>query len=269
MKYRILALIVCFAFTPLVFGNAFVEYGGHLYSKTSSGTWAQAEAEAVSLGGHLVSINDADEQAFVNGLLSGSTWIGFTDEGTSVWAWISGDAVTYTNWSTYEPNGGTNENCGVSEQAWGGLWNDLPCDRIHAGIVEIDPVPTMACVGFHAPMANYPVTVKKIRALPLKAEIFDIDGFAMIAGDLVAPPIVQVWFDSVDSEEAIDVTDDVLAVGLGDEGNQFVFTESGLWQFNLLTRNYTAPGTYTVLMASGDEYEYVLEPACLTEFVIE
>ena len=55
------------------------EFQGHTYFLTSAGTWAEAEAEAVSHGGHLVSVNDAAEQDFINGMLSGSTWIGFTD----------------------------------------------------------------------------------------------------------------------------------------------------------------------------------------------
>ena len=115
------------------------EFQGHTYFLTSAGTWAEAEAEAVSHGGHLVSINDSAEQNFINQLLSGSTWIGFTDEGSSSWGWVNGDPVTYTNWAPLEPNGGAAENCGVSEEAWGGLWNDLPCDRVHRGIVELEP----------------------------------------------------------------------------------------------------------------------------------
>ena len=115
------------------------EFQGHTYFLTSAGTWAEAEAEAVSHGGHLVSVNDAAEQDFINGMLSGSTWIGFTDEGSSSWGWVNGDPDTYTNWAPPEPNGGAGENCGVSEEAWGGLWNDLPCDRVLRGIVELEP----------------------------------------------------------------------------------------------------------------------------------
>ena len=55
------------------------EFQGHTYFLTSAGTWAEAEAEAVSHGGHLVSVNDSAEQGFINEMLSGSTWIGFTD----------------------------------------------------------------------------------------------------------------------------------------------------------------------------------------------
>jgi streptogramin lyase len=131
------------------------------------------------------------------------------------------------------------------------------------------PTPRFACVGFEPPMAAYPVTVKKNRALPLKAELFDVDGYALMGGGISAPPVVQVWFDSGTGGDAVDVTDEVLSVGQGDDGNQFVFTESNRWQFNLSTKNYVAPGTYTVLMASGDESEYVLDPSCLTEFVVQ
>ena len=66
-----------------------------------------------------------------------------------------------------------------------------------------------------------------------------------------------------------DVTDEVLPAGLGDEGNQFVFTEDWKWQFNLKTKNYTAAGTYTITMESGDDTEYVIEPKCVAVFVIE
>jgi len=54
-------------------------------------------------GGHLVTIDDALENEYVRATIAkviGSPWIGFNDiavEGT--WAWTSGAAITYTNWS--------------------------------------------------------------------------------------------------------------------------------------------------------------------------
>lgn len=127
---------------------------------------------------------------------------------------------------------------------------------------------TLTCAGFSPPMENYPVAVKKNRVLPLKAEVLNADGSLMTDRDIDAQPIVQIWFESGDGGVAIDETVDALSVGQGDEGNQFVFTDEGRWQFNLSTKPYTSPGTYTVLMASGDDSEYLLKPTCMTEFVI-
>ena len=127
--------------------------------------------------------------------------------------------------------------------------------------------PGLSCVGFESPMAGGPVRVKKNRALPLRAQLFDADGIAITDFDLVAPPVVQVLYNS-GGGAAVDVSSDALPAGLGDDGNQFVYT-GARWQFNLKTKNYTASGTYTVLMASGDDTEYLIDPACEASFVIE
>ena len=67
---------------------------------------------------------------------------------------------------------------------------------------------------------------------------------------------------------AEDVSAYALSTGQGTDGNLFVFTGSG-WQFNLKTKNYEAPGTYTITMVSGDGAEYRVEPTCEAQFVIE
>jgi hypothetical protein len=129
--------------------------------------------------------------------------------------------------------------------------------------------PAHNCVGFESPMAEYPVKAKKNRAFPLKMELFDSDGFELTETQIAAPPVVQVMFTAEGGATAIDVSDDVLSSGQGSEGNQFAFTEEGIWQFNLKSSSYTAPGIYLVMAVSGDESEYVIEPACVTSFVIE
>lgn len=136
------------------------------------------------------------------------------------------------------------------------------------GIEFIDTAPTHSCVGFEPPLANGPVKVKKNRVLPLKAELFDADGFALGNGHLDAAPVVQVMYDSGTDGAPVDVSMDALPAGLGMDGNMFVFTGSQ-WQFNLKTRNYTAPGTYMVGLVSGDTAEYGVAPICVAEFVIE
>jgi hypothetical protein len=88
-----------------------------------------------------------------------------------------------------------------------------------------------------------------------------------IGGDIIALPVIQVFFAS-GVGPAVDVTDQALSAGQGTPGNQFVFSGSK-WQFNLETKNYTAAGTYTITMASGDSDEYTINPTCTAQFVIE
>jgi hypothetical protein len=131
--------------------------------------------------------------------------------------------------------------------------------------------PTYSCVGFEPPMNNGPVTVKgKNRALPFKAEL-EKDGSPITDADIAAAPVIQVLFVSEGGGDPVDVTEDALPAGQGTEGNQFVYTEEdGKWHFNLKRTNYTAPGTYTVKMVSGDDMEYGIEqPTCEARFVIE
>ena len=80
--------------------------------------------------------------------------------------------------------------------------------------------------------------------------------------------IAGTLIDSQTGEDPIDVSDEVAEAGLGNDGNQFTYTEAGLWEFILETKSYAAEGTYIVLMESGDTSEYVFETDCITEFVV-
>ena len=140
-----------------IISTVFNPTNGHTYHEISRNTWTNAEAEAISLGGpstpaHLVTINDAIEQAWINTNIGGRYWIGLTDneafggsEGNFVW--VSGEALTYTNWAGGEPN---NE-FGVEDyvEFRGDAWNDLPNSGSSAagtlrGIVEVVPEPSTA-----------------------------------------------------------------------------------------------------------------------------
>jgi len=120
---------------------------GRLYARTDSKTWVAAEADAVKVGAHLVTIDNVNENNFLRGApYYGNAWIGINDqttEGTWVWAagdggyWQSGDpgSTSYVNWNAGEPN-----NAGAGEdyaQIRGdGLWNDLGSTATSRGIVE-------------------------------------------------------------------------------------------------------------------------------------
>lgn len=128
-------------------------YGGHTYYLLTSSSWTDAQAEAVTLGGNLVTINDAAEQAFVFntfgafGGVNRELWIGLNDaaaEGTFVW--VSGEPVTYTNWSPGEPNNFNNEDYGGifapgDPLGRDGRWNDYPNSLALYGVVEVNSVP--------------------------------------------------------------------------------------------------------------------------------
>ena len=136
----------------------------HLYKLLiGSGDWHASENAAVSEGAHLVTINDAAEQVWLTntfGRMSESTWIGFTDEvEESNWVWISGEPVTYTNWSPGEPNGQREENYG--QMYSDGLWNDLPVDWVINAIIEKAP-DISGCIKFKGvPLSGRKVILKQ------------------------------------------------------------------------------------------------------------
>lgn len=88
-----------------------VTNGCSVYLLLSASNWTLAESKAVSLGGHLVTINDAVEDAFLyntftqSGPLERGLWIGFNDLSTDgEFVWSSGEASAYTNWTPGEPS---------------------------------------------------------------------------------------------------------------------------------------------------------------------
>src|SRR5262245_33756858 len=61
-------------------------------------TWQAARAYSRSLGGHLVAVNDAAEQSFIQGAFGGASnyWIGLSDEAVEgAFAWDSGEPVGF------------------------------------------------------------------------------------------------------------------------------------------------------------------------------
>lgn len=155
-------------------------YGGHTYRLLDNpdGTkwWSDAEAEAILLGGHLVTVDDAAEnlwlfQTFMpaaiayaaeRGRSGVSLWIGLSDiasEGN--WVWASGAPLGYTAWAPGQPVvTPTNVEDYAGIWAIGPQWHDIfsfvNTGDFPLGVVEIEsvtPVPepsTIALVSMGA-----------------------------------------------------------------------------------------------------------------------
>ncbi len=135
---------------------------GHTYHLLAGGSWASAEATAISLGGHLATVNDQAEHDWLTAQwhsylgIDRDLWIGLNDvavEGTFVWA--DGTPVTYTNWDVGEPNNGAGgeDYAAMRKNNPLAFWNDLANapTGYHAnphGVVEIGgPAGTPLCFG--------------------------------------------------------------------------------------------------------------------------
>jgi hypothetical protein len=138
-----LSFVGCAAQAVTVASSTFT-YNGHQYTQLSAtDSRTDSETFAISLGGHLVAVNDAAEMNFLNATFGqNALWIGLEWAGSD-WAWSNGDALTYTNWGGGEPNGFANEPY-VHTYANSGVWNDLSNNSNYAGpkfgIVEVASV---------------------------------------------------------------------------------------------------------------------------------
>ena len=125
---------------------------GHEYRLTDPMPWVDAEAQAVAWGGHLVTLNNAEEELWVKDTFGRLElfYIGFNDiEEEGIWVWSSGASITYTNWDDSEPNNCCDctdspacEDAAVmnwdssDSNYFGNYWNDLSPDDNRRGIVE-------------------------------------------------------------------------------------------------------------------------------------
>lgn len=121
-----------------------LEYDGHRYYLFDEGmTWEEAKSYCESLGGHLVTITDENEQAFIENLLSEkgtkkSYWIGCKLNSNEEMYWVTEEDMTYSNWAPDEPdNYQENQGYGLilrnpipsNPQKWYlGKWSDIDCD---------------------------------------------------------------------------------------------------------------------------------------------
>jgi len=124
-------------------------------------------------------------------------------------------------------------------------------------IISANTIPELTCNGF-APPFDQPLSLKKKvkRAIPVDMVLIGADGYMVTDADIVAPPVINVFFNAQVFGEIPPNTDDLLPLGSANDDNIFRFDpDSGQWIYNLGTKQFTAPGTYMVIVTSGDEPE--------------
>jgi hypothetical protein len=115
-----------------------LSFGGSCYELFDSFLpWAAAEQRCVDWGGHLASIESAEENTFVDGwhaqlgLSNGDgsgIWIGGTDaQQDGLFRWVAGSPFSFAGWAPGQPNDGAGVDCIEKRNDGAGQWYDRYC----------------------------------------------------------------------------------------------------------------------------------------------
>jgi hypothetical protein len=159
-----LAVVIFWVVLLLVAGNVLAQLienpgNGSFYSIVEAdgsavNYWLDAELKAIGAGGHLVTINDAAEQAWIyDTLVNGSNrnyWIGLNDMVTEdTLAWSNNEAPSYRNWRPGWDNAPSKDYAYIRQSD--GLWDIGTKNAYRLGIAEIPTtVPEPASTLFFA-----------------------------------------------------------------------------------------------------------------------
>ncbi len=174
-------------------------YGGHKYRMTDGGmSWTAAEAYAQSLGGHLVTIDDAAEQQWVAQNFSWATvWTGFTDQAEeNTWMWSSGATQGYTNWSAGHPYR-DDTYYSYAYMNPDGKWSTGGNSWGYRGLIELDgAAPGMKGSG---PEAKYLLDVKVSDLVPPRVEAVGLPSDSATVYMPVGPSITVTLSETLDA----------------------------------------------------------------------
>lgn len=128
-----------------------LSHGGHTYRVLTQQATYDVQTDACARdGAHLVTIDDAGEDAFVAGAATGG-WIGlddlttenarFSPDGTATkFAWQVPATGAYTNWNGGEPNDANDaEDCAYQDDNQDDRWNDDNCGHTKPAVCECEP----------------------------------------------------------------------------------------------------------------------------------
>ena len=162
-------------------------YDGHVYflmtpvSRPVGGTdaktvWEASEAYCESIGGHLIQINSAEENAFASALAyeyGAPVWIGASKNEN--WKWVNGSDLSYKNWATAQP-----DNLEYAALQPDGQWigGSETADEMYGFICEIDDgvlsLPKVKTVGERAFFGN----AAQIVVIPDSCERIESEAFS-------------------------------------------------------------------------------------------
>ncbi|XP_063405664.1 perlucin-like protein [Mytilus trossulus] len=122
--------------------NGWIHHGASCYYfSDNTKNWDTSSASCQAHHAELVTIETADENAFIYSItskLGGSFWLDGTDEySEGKWEWAStGYALDYSNWYPGEPNNDGDEDCLMTGDSFKALWNDDNCGSHQKFICE-------------------------------------------------------------------------------------------------------------------------------------
>ncbi|XP_063953416.1 macrophage mannose receptor 1-like isoform X1 [Lytechinus pictus] len=116
----------------------------HCYKVVNNAAYFDdAEANCVSMGSHLTSVNDQEEQSFLSmraSMAERNLYIGFHDlNSENNFEWTDGSPVTFTNWGPNQPNDWSDDGQDCTFLKWEedveGIWDDVNCDKTRTAYV--------------------------------------------------------------------------------------------------------------------------------------
>ncbi|XP_062577533.1 uncharacterized protein LOC134239370 [Saccostrea cucullata] len=125
------------------------DYNNHCYLMIlNKYSWSMARSKCQSMGADLVTVNSQAEQDMVYSIISSNqgsdVWIGLNDHHeSSLFEWVRGDRVRFTNWNINQPRqpGNTNQKCVMLNSTDGG-WQTDNCDSTYQFVCQADKRPS-------------------------------------------------------------------------------------------------------------------------------
>ncbi|WP_192822067.1 HYR domain-containing protein [Rufibacter sp. LB8] len=224
-------------------------FGGHAYFISNTATTPEdAHAKAIALGGHLVTISNSQENAFVSAMSPFYIWIGHTDRAVEgQYKWVTSEPVSYTNWNAGEPNnagGGQGEDWAVINWGPNGTWNDWFYTATAFYVVEFEggAIPATQVAGIGSGNV-FPVgtTTEKWQAVDAGGNVSTVS-FTVTVVDNQAPVPTLATLPVVNAECSVTVTAPIALDAC--KGTITATTNNPL--------TYTAQGTYTITWTYND-----------------